>query len=287
MTTLTCPNCGATLREQMRYCPECGTQQAAADSPTVSYAPASPTPRRNTLWWILGGLGCLSLLLIGACAALLAFIAINPPIGEPPAPPVVTWTERGAEFPAATATDGQDVLLRDDFDDPEASGLGEDEDAISRFSYVDGAYLIEVKAPETIVWASVDGSYADARIEIDATVDPEAEASAAGLIFHYQDEDNFYLFSISNDGYYALELLEDNQWIALIDWTPTDAVSPRRNRLRLEIRGERIALYVNDELLEATVDGTFSSGMVAIAVSSFAESAAAVRFDNLVITRVE
>jgi hypothetical protein len=146
---------------------------------------------------------------------------------------------------------------------------------------------VEVKEPQTLVWARFDGSYSDTRFAVDAEVPPGADVSAAGLVFHYQDADNFYLFSVSNDGYYALEVLEGNEWATLIDWTQSDAVDAVRNRIEVATQGDGIALYVNDELLEETSDGTFTDGEIGLAVSSLEESTAEVHFDNMLITENE
>jgi hypothetical protein len=193
----------------------------------------------------------------------------------------------GGVVPDDAPVVGGDLLLEDDFEDAATSGLGESEDEASRYAYEDGAYVVEVKEPETIVWARVRGTYDDARIAVDANVPSGADISAAGLIFHYQNPDNFYLFSVSNDGYYALELLEDDEWTVLIDWTPSDAVSSSSNRLGVETLGDRIRLFVNDELLEETSDSTFYGGEVALALTSLQNSTAAVAFDNLLIERNE
>lgn len=245
-------------------------------------------PNRRNLWILLGSLGCLSLVLVGACV-LGVLISLGNLAGSTVAAPssVVTPVSGGGIVPGDSPLAGGDVLLQDDFDNAAASGLGESEDDSSRYAYESGAYVIEVKEPETIVWARVSGSYGDARTSVETNIPAGADVSSAGLIFHYQDENNFYLFSISNDGYYALELLQDNEWTVLIDWTPSDAVSETSNSMRVETSGDRIVLYVNDELLEETSDSTFSEGEVALAVTSLKDSTALVEFDNLLIERNE
>jgi hypothetical protein len=319
MATTTCPACGNELNAATRFCPQCGARVGGpATAPTITLPPVAPAPvpptvpltppagaqaeygapyqappagaaggRRRLLYALIGGAGCLTLILVAVVAlgvlTLLGQRAAAPPPDTAPAaggrPPAAG--SAGQAQPAGT------VLLEETFDDPAASDFAEDSDAASRYAFERGGYTIEVKEPETIVWARVDGAYDAARVSVDATIPAGADIAAAGLIFHYQDEDNFYLFSVSNDGYYALELLQNNEWVSLIDWTPSDAVRTAGNRLEVATRADRIALYVNGELLEETADGTFTGGEVALAVSSLKDSTAEVSFDNLLIERNE
>jgi hypothetical protein len=254
--------------------------------------PVAAPPARGrgpTFWWLIGGAGCLSLVLVGACIfGLITFLgnSIPDPDGGPAAFATAS-SGGGGIVPDDSVLAGGTVLLEDDFDSAAASGLGEDEDETSRYAYEGGAYVVEVKEPQTLVWARFDGSYSDARFAVDAEVPPGADVAAAGLLFHYQDADNFYLFSVSNDGYYALELLEGNEWVTLIDWTQSDAVDAVRNRIEVATQGDQIALYVNGELLEETSDGAFTDGEVGIAVSSLEDSTAEIHFDNMVISENE
>lgn len=268
----------------------------AGQQPSYSGAPYAGLPqqpagraggRRTLMWALVGGAGCLSLILVGVCA--LGVLTLLGQRFEPALTPTAVSGSAGGGgvVPEDSPLVGGDVLFEDNFDNPDASVLGADENPSSRYAFEDGAYVVEVKEPETIVWARVDGAYRDARVSVDAEVPPGADVSSAGVVFHYQDPDNFYLFSVTNDGYYMLELLENNDWIVLIDSTQSDAIDATRNRLRVETRGDRISLYVNDELLETTSDTTFGDGEVALAVTSLADSTAEVRFDNLLIERNE
>jgi hypothetical protein len=265
--------------------PTYGGQLPTGQPPYPGEAPAKPGNRR-TLWWVLGGAGCLGLLAVVACAVIGVLTLLGGQVSSVFSEIEATVESEqggGGIVPGDSPLTGGEVLFSDDFESAFASGLSEDEDASSRYAYEDGAYVIEVKEPETIVWARVDGTYSDARIAVDAEVPAGTDVSAAGLIFHYQDQDNFYLFSVSNDGYYALELLQNNEWVILIDWTISDVIDGSFNTMRVETQGDQIALYVNDQLLEETSDGTFTEGEVALAVSSLQDSTALVRFDNMLI----
>lgn len=276
-----CPSCGAPLGDPRRFCPECGA--ALTDR---------PRGQRGLLWLILGGGGCLGALMLLACAGLLLFTmrgGLAAALDAPTPTALVTATPAAEATPVATepapTPAGDAVLLFDDFSNPRRSTLREEEDEISRSAFDAGAFLIEVKEAETLAWALADGAYGDVIVEADSAVEPGSEIVAAGLVFHYQNSRNFYLFSVSSDGYYALEILADDEWQTLIDWTPSDAIDAARNSLRVEMKGDRIAMLVNGELLEVTEDATLSGGDAGLAVSSFEASQVTIRFDNLLITR--
>ncbi len=234
------------------------------------------------VWGLVGGGGCLLLLFIVAC--ILVFISIFPTLDTASNNPVPTSATTGGGGAVAPVTGGQ-VLFRDDFEDPQASDLGESEDRSSRYAYEQGGYVIEVKESETLAWALVEGTYRDVVIETSYSVPQNSAEVAAGLIFHYQDSNNFYLFSVSNDGYYALELLKDDRWVTLIDWTKHNVINAAKNRIRVVLNRDEITLFINDRQVEKTRDPTFTSGEIGLAVTSFDKAGAIVRYDEITIRR--
>jgi hypothetical protein len=274
-----CPSCGAPITEVKRFCTGCGSQLVSSPEP--------PKADSRLLWVILGVVGCLGVLMLMACAGLLLFtlrggIASAPDLPTP-LPVITVVPPTATSVPAAETASG--VLIYDDFSSPRRSVLTGDEDTTSRSAFEDGAYVIEVKEADKLAWALTRGTYGDIAVEADSVVASGSAVVAAGLIFHYHDSQNFYLFSVSSDGYYALEVLKDDKWQTLIDWTQSDAINPAHNMLRVEIKGGRITLKANGELLEATQDDALSGGDAGLAVSSFEASKVMIRFDNLLITR--
>jgi hypothetical protein len=177
------------------------------------------------------------------------------------------------------------ILMFDNFEDAIASGLGESEDEDIRYAYENGAYVIEVKKPEQIAWARVNGEYNDVRVDLDTHVPIESGTMAPGLIFHYQDANNFFLYSISNDGYYTLEVYKDGKWEVLIDWTKSEAINSGSNRMRIDTQGNKVILYVNDKLLTETRESTFYGGGIGMAVTSLRDSKGIVLFENIIVTQ--
>lgn len=273
-----CPSCGARLDQPQRFCTRCGALLSTA-------GPAWRGGRLPSLiFGLIGGLVgvlllvCITLLLLtlrDSSAGPLAVATIIPTSTSvlSPTPPE----------PQANAASG--VLVYDDFSTPDSSALTAQEDENSRTAFADGIYLFEVKAADTLSWAITDHTYDDLVIEADTEVSAESKVVAAGLLFHYHDSRNFYLFSIASDGYYALEMLHNDIWQTLIDWTESDAINATHNTLRVETKGDRITLKANGRLLEVTEDDSLSGGDAGLAVSSFESAQVTVCFDNLLITR--
>jgi hypothetical protein len=176
------------------------------------------------------------------------------------------------------------VLYRDDFDDELSSDFTPETNESATYEFVDGAYAITVNKPDLLSWATMNGDYADASITVDATIDGPP-ASAAGLIFHYQDDKNFYIYTIDGEGRYELDVYKDDKPTTLIDWTESPAIRPagELNTLRVETSGDTIRLYVNDDLLDEISDSTIANGKAALVVNTFDDPNVTVKFDNLVV----
>lgn len=182
--------------------------------------------------------------------------------------------------------------LSDDFSHPSTTVLGLGESAETRYALEDGAYVIEVRSPDQVAWSLLEGDYEDLSIQVETRMRDEVTPTASGIIFRYQDAENFYLFNVSNEGMYNLELVEDNHWTPLIPWTPSEALvqggsSPHpfaTNVLRVDLAHDHIALSVNGRELEVTRDGTLLRGSTGLAVNTFDRRGTVVYFDNLVLS---
>jgi zinc-ribbon domain len=192
-----------------------------------------------------------------------------------------------AAEPTAAASGGGSVLYKQTFDNA-SSDFNEDETANATYKFVDGAYSVSAKKPNLIVWQKIKGDYGNTAISLDTTIDGPEE-SAAGLLFHYQDDKNFYLFTITGDGRYGLDVYKDDNLTTLIDWTESSAINKvgDLNSLRVETIDDTIRLYANDTLLDEISDSTFKRGKTAIAINTFDDPKLTVTFDNLVIRAIK
>lgn len=251
------------------------------------------SPRRSRMFWLLlGGAGCLVVVLLVACVgfviSLVFIVESDTSTRSPGVVPAVP--DRIAPTPLMNGAT-QEIVFQDTLASAVDSRMIVDEDETVRYAFEEGRYLITVKPADQIAWGLVEGMYDDTvAIQVVTAVESDPAQAAGGIMFHYQDEANFYLYTISGNGFYSLELLENNQWITLIDWTPSEAIvvgsasgiTPT-NTLRVEVMGNRIALFVNNIRLEETVDNTFTEGEVGLATSTFDLGDGRVAFRDLVI----
>src|SRR5262249_23673546 len=95
-----------------------------------------------------------------------------------------------AAEPTAVASGGGTGAYKQTFDKA-SSDFDEDETENASYKFVDGAYSVSAKKANLIVWQKIKGDYGNTAISLDTTIDGPQE-SAAGLLFHYQDDKNFY-----------------------------------------------------------------------------------------------
>jgi hypothetical protein len=176
------------------------------------------------------------------------------------------------------------TLYSDNFDSEQSSDFTAETNESSVYKFADGTYQITVTKPKLISWATMRGDYGDASISVDASIDGPS-ASAAGLIFHYKDDKNFYIYSVDGEGRYELDVYKDDKPITLVDWTESPAIKHvgETNTLRVETSGDTIRLYANDKLLDEVSDSTIANGKAALVVNTFDDPNVTVAFDNLVV----
>ena len=209
---------------------------------------------------------------------LLAGCAAPPERAEVPRPATAQ--------PAATALPTPGIALHDALSSPAGSELRVGTTKNGMFTFARGRYVIQATRPNALVWSTFGGSYQDVTVAVDVAFDPKIDTTAAGIMFHNRDDQHFYLFSVSNDGFYALDLHDESGWKSLIEWTRWPEIDTHggNNRLQVSTQRDSIKLYLNGKLLTETSDTTIPDGRLGLAVNSFEHSAAAVSFGDLRVT---
>ncbi len=111
-------------------------------------------------------------------------------------------------------------------------------------------------------------------------------SSTYGVLFRMQSPEEFYRFDITADGMYLLERHEPQglRYSFMDDWRDTVAINQgigATNHLKVVADGPRIAVYVNDTLLEEVTDESFRAGNIALDTGTFDAAGTQVSFDNL------
>ena len=194
--------------------------------------------------------------------------------------------DTGAPFP-----DVGNVLFLDDFSDP-TSGLYNDEvmpDSGRGYYDAGTERYIFALAPDL---GAIYDYYADGELpesfalEISASYTGTAD-NLYGLIFQVVDDESFYLFRVTGDGYFIVEKSDAEGVVPLIDWTISDGIATAEggeNLLAVTGLGTEYSVYINGAQVGSFSDESYSGGSVGIVADAFdPEAPASFFFDNLTV----
>jgi len=181
------------------------------------------------------------------------------------------------------------VLFQDDFSDS-SSGWTQGEDGSGIAEYQNGDFRIYVATDLSGKLSILRlQPFADVRIEVDATKTAGPDDNDFGIICRYVDENNFYFFEISSDGYYGIGKYKNNQ-LQLIDieqMQSSEAIlqGVATNHLRADCVGTSLTLYANGTQLARVIDTDFGSGNVGLIAGTFETPGADISFDNFTVMK--
>lgn len=162
------------------------------------------------------------------------------------------------------------------------------------YSYLNRTYQIEVKRANWLAFAFHDELeqqiLPNFYSEVEVVHRSATGAIEAGLVFHYEDEENYYLYAISGDGQYRLWRMIKGDWQELLDWTESEELSVgsgARNRLGLMVLGDQITLLINDQPVEQVYSSTSIHGSVGVMAGSFDDAGVTAAFDNFAFWPLE
>ncbi len=151
----------------------------------------------------------------------------------------------------------------------------------------DGQLHITLKQSDTVAWSVAQLSLGDLTLEAEATPVEGPDDNGYGLIARRVDDDNFYSFQISGDGYFLIQKRVKATWVNLSgDWQASPAIHTGRatNRLRVVCQGSRLSFFANDTQLAQVTDAEFARGDIGVIAGSLSEEGVHVAFDNIAVT---
>ena len=235
-------------------------------------------------------------ILITVCVLVLASLACNALAGTPqptdnpiiPPVPTIAGNPNPTSEVVPPAPSGGQTLFQDDFSDAN-SGWPTASDADKSADYsADGQYLIQAITTQQDVWAHPGQNFSDVTVEVDATKSSGPDNNGFGVVCRFQDNDNFYYFMVSSDGFQVIGKYEagENKYLTADKMQPTSAINAgsTSNHVRGDCNGSTLTLYANGEQLSSVTDTSFTSGDVGVIVGTFDEPNVGVLFDNFVVT---
>lgn len=183
---------------------------------------------------------------------------------------------------------GAALPFRESFDDAR-SGWTLVQSSRANIAISSGQLRIAVKQPDSLAWSVAAGkTFDDFTLDVDATPLAGPDDNDYGVIVRRVDDDNFYRFEISGDGYYNVQKREKGKWQKLIvDWTESAAIRKGKttNHLRVACAGRTLTFYVNQIQVAQVTDASFARGAVGVLAGTLAESGVQVAFDNLQVSK--
>ncbi len=222
------------------------------------------------------------------CCARVCSAWLHPcclPAPPPPAPTSPKWVKK-INRPSPCASQRFATALPDVLDD---FGSNEDNweltyDSDGSIYYKAGQLRVAVEATETLLWTQGAYDSTNYYLELDVEHHEGALDNQIGVIFRFIDSDNYYLYSISSDGYYSLFQLRDDEWETVLDWTSSKLIETGAgsvNTLGILAEDATVTLIVNDYILDQATMPTTDGMGIGLAAGAFDEPPIDVGYDEL------
>ena len=134
--------------------------------------------------------------------------------------------------------------------------------------------------PEESTVVLLGDSSGDFALEVGAIPHSGPDFNGYGLVYRAQDADNYRVFAIGSDGYYAVLRVEGPDEVALVEWQQFPHINrgSQANRLRVTCVGPTCRFAINDEHAVTVEDDTLLAGDVGVWVHSFERDTVALDF---------
>lgn len=183
---------------------------------------------------------------------------------------------------------GSGTLFQDDFSGERNCGWALYNQGGAVAEIRDGFLRMSTSQAGKIWWTNPGKNFDNVIITVQARQISGPNNNAYGLICRYQNEQNFYIFLISGDGYYNIGKYQSgsDQIIYLTDngqFQPSEYINQgvATNQIRASCIGNQLSLSVNGLPLYTTTDPTFVTGDIGLGVSTLEVGTAVVQFDDI------
>jgi serine/threonine protein kinase len=161
---------------------------------------------------------------------------------------------------------------------------------------MDGKYQLSNIMSDTasVTLFNPEYEYQNVRITMDAKLlDSSAENSGYGVIFRYQDTNNYNVFAVDGAGRFSLWTRQNGQWRELrgaeSNWSESPVIQPmgRSNIITLNVYEDSISGYVNGTRLVFMTDTTFADGAVGIYMATPSNGQANISVETYTLSQAD
>ena len=151
-------------------------------------------------------------------------------------------------------------------------------------------HIRDDKPPEGSLYHKLNRDFDNFILEVDTKIVAGSIDNWQGVNLRVQDNNNYYGFHISADGYYEIQKWVNGQITQLSGPTQSSYVKTgigATNRLHCEMNKNVLSFSINGNHLKTVTDNTFTTGKISLAANSLpSNSFTEVEFSKLVITTV-
>ncbi len=134
-------------------------------------------------------------------------------------------------------------------------------------------FSLELKKKNLFAWSNSRlFRYRDFHLEAKLSLAGSNGYSAAGIIFHYVNEENFYYFLVSSRGAFRCDVVFNANPLHLVEWTTCPLIKEGKIDLRIIAHGSFYSFYIDDEWVAEFDDDTIPVGRLGLAAQNYNES---------------
>lgn len=189
----------------------------------------------------------------------------------------------GASGGYAAGSGSGKVLFQDDFSN-NYNDWAEQDDGTVYLKVQYGLYYVRDENSMRKTWKSIDiNQYEDFRIEALIQKVDGLNNNSYGIFWGGDDNNNYYLFSVSGDGHFLHAAYSGGSWEYIVNWTKSEAINKYNatNKLAVQKSGNQLQLFINDTYVTQAPFRSFYGDFVGFAAASKIKMAA----DNIVVTQ--
>jgi hypothetical protein len=191
--------------------------------------------------------------------------------------------------PVETAAAPGTVLFADDFANNNAH-WGIADTAKGAVALLYQGMDIQVKQANAMMWTVTQKKYADTQVDVDAVLLNGSQDDAFGTICRFQDNDHFYGFLVTHDGYYGIFKMQDGKLVLAnaesnLQYSDVIRQGGVVNHIQATCQGNVLKLNVNGQLLAMIEDDSYASGKVGLMAAAYASPNVELFFDHFLVTQ--
>lgn len=181
-----------------------------------------------------------------------------------------------------------EIYFSDNFDQPSADWNTYTEPGASVL-IADGVFQFDIQQANYDYWSTARPVYKNIQVEVDAAKMDGPDDNDFGLICRYMDQDNFYAFLVSSDGYYGILRVLNGEYklLSAEEMQPSENIQKGSgiNHLRADCLGSQLVFYANGAFLATVEDASLPEGQVGLLAGTYDETGVKINFDNFAARR--